>query len=46
MTDEEFGLLQTCIDAITERIAELRLGLAVEYDFNGLTDFLLAIRSP
>ena len=46
MTDEEFGLLQTCIDAISERISELHYGLAVEYDFNKLTDFLLSTGSP
>ncbi len=40
LSDEDFGLLQTSIDAIMERIAALHLNLRIERDFHALTDFL------
>ena len=40
LTDREFALLQTSIDAIMEKIAELHLSLSVETDFRGLAKFL------
>lgn len=40
LTDREFALLQSSIDAIMERIAALHLSLVVDTDFRGLVRFL------
>jgi hypothetical protein len=46
LSDRDFGLLQTSIDALMERIAELRLDVSIERDFFALTDFLKSTGSP
>ncbi len=42
LNDQDFGLLQRTVDAILERIAELRLSYAVETDFRPLVAYLKA----
>lgn len=46
LTDEEFGLLQTSIDAMLERLAQLNLSIVVERDFNDLVRFLRSKNAP
>lgn len=43
LTDEEFGLLQASVDAMMDRLGQLRLGLVVERDFDKLVRFLRAM---
>lgn len=40
LSNRDFALLQTSIDAIMEKIAEAHLSLSIETDFRGLADFL------
>lgn len=43
--DSDFGLLQTSVDAMVERLASLRLSMAVERDFDKLMAFLRSMNS-
>jgi hypothetical protein len=45
LSDQDFGLLQTSVDAMMERLASLRLNLIVERDFDKLLSFLRAMNS-
>jgi hypothetical protein len=45
LNDQEFGLLQTSVDAMMERLASLHLNLIVERDFAKLLAFLRAMNS-
>jgi hypothetical protein len=46
LNDQDFGLLQTSVDAMMERLASLHLNLIVERDFARLLQFLRAMNSP
>jgi hypothetical protein len=45
LTDSDFGLLQTSVDAMVERLASLHLNLVVERDFGRLMAFLRSMNS-
>lgn len=42
LANAEFGLVQHCIDALTEKLAALHLSIVIEQDFRALVDFLRA----
>ena len=46
LTDEEFGVLQHFIDALTETMASRHFSLVVETDFHGLMAFLDSVSAP
>jgi GNAT superfamily N-acetyltransferase len=46
LNDQDFGLLQSSVDAMMERLASLRLNLVVERDFSRLLEFLRRMNSP
>lgn len=45
LSDKDFGLLQSSVDAMMERLASLRLNLVVERDFAKLMAFLRSMNS-
>jgi hypothetical protein len=45
LNDADFGLLQTSVDAMVERLASMRLSLVVEHDFGKLMAFLRSMNS-
>ena len=46
LSDKDFGLLQSSVDAMMERLGSLRLNLIVERDFARLLKFLRAMNWP
>ena len=42
LSEQDLGMLQSCIDSIMQRVAELGLALVVEQDFASLNRFLAA----
>jgi hypothetical protein len=46
LSNQDFGLLQSSVDAMMERLASLHLNLIVERDFAKLLAFLRAMNSP
>lgn len=45
LSDSDFGLLQTSVDAMVERLASMRLSIVVERDFAKLLAFLRSMNS-
>jgi hypothetical protein len=45
LSNQDFGLLQTSVDAMMERLASLHLNLVVEHDFSKLMAFLRSMNS-